>query len=97
SQPPTAPRASVWAFPSQPSAHFESATTHPGAPGLALTLPASVAGIAPRNQAQMGQPWAFVMFHGSLPALITPFRNGILDEQGLQGFVEWQIAEGSHG
>ena len=37
------------------------------------------------------------MFHGSLPALITPFRNGILDEQGFQGFVEWQIAEGSHG
>jgi 4-hydroxy-tetrahydrodipicolinate synthase len=37
------------------------------------------------------------MFHGSLPALITPFRNGILDEQGFQAFVEWQIAEGSHG
>lgn len=45
----------------------------------------------------MGQPWAFVMFHGSLPALITPFRNGILDEQAFQAFVEWQIAEGSHG
>ena len=37
------------------------------------------------------------MFHGSLPALITPFRNGALDEQGFQAFVEWQIAEGSHG
>ena len=37
------------------------------------------------------------MFHGSLPALITPFRNGILDEQAFQTFVEWQIAEGSHG
>jgi 4-hydroxy-tetrahydrodipicolinate synthase len=29
--------------------------------------------------------------------LITPFRNGILDEQAFQTFVEWQIAEGSHG
>ena len=37
------------------------------------------------------------MFHGSLPALITPFRNGILDEQAFQAFVEWQITEGSHG
>jgi 4-hydroxy-tetrahydrodipicolinate synthase len=45
----------------------------------------------------MGQPWAKFMFHGSIPALITPFRNGILDEQGFQAFVEWQIAEGSHG
>jgi 4-hydroxy-tetrahydrodipicolinate synthase len=37
------------------------------------------------------------MFHGSIPALITPFRNGILDERGFQDFVEWQIREGSHG
>jgi 4-hydroxy-tetrahydrodipicolinate synthase len=37
------------------------------------------------------------MFHGSLPALITPFRNGMVDEQAFQAFVEWQIAEGSHG
>jgi 4-hydroxy-tetrahydrodipicolinate synthase len=37
------------------------------------------------------------MFHGSLPALITPFRNGALDEQAFQAFVEWQITEGSHG
>ncbi len=37
------------------------------------------------------------MFHGSLPALITPFRNGIVDEAAFQAFVEWQIAEGSHG
>jgi len=36
------------------------------------------------------------MFHGSIPALITPFRNGILDERGFQNFVEWQIGEGSH-
>jgi 4-hydroxy-tetrahydrodipicolinate synthase len=37
------------------------------------------------------------MFYGSIPALITPFRDGIVDEQGFQSFVEWQIAQGSHG
>lgn len=37
------------------------------------------------------------MFHGSIPALITPFRDGIVDERAFQEFVEWQIREGSHG
>jgi 4-hydroxy-tetrahydrodipicolinate synthase len=37
------------------------------------------------------------MFKGSLTALITPFKNGALDEDALVRFVEWQIAEGSHG
>lgn len=32
---------------------------------------------------------------GSIPALITPFRNGILDERAFQAVVERQIAEGS--
>lgn len=35
--------------------------------------------------------------HGSIPALITPFRNGIVDERAFQTIVERQIAEGSHG
>ncbi len=37
------------------------------------------------------------MFKGSLTALITPFRNGKLDEEAFRRFVEWQISEGSHG
>ena len=37
------------------------------------------------------------MFRGSLTALITPFRNGKVDEKAFQEFVEWQIQEGSHG
>ncbi len=37
------------------------------------------------------------MFKGSMPALITPFKNGAVDKQAFQDFVEWQIAEGSHG
>jgi len=35
-------------------------------------------------------------FYGSIPALITPFRGGILDERAFQAIVERQIAEGTH-
>jgi len=34
---------------------------------------------------------------GIFTALITPFSNGAIDEKAFQDFVEWQIAEGSHG
>jgi 4-hydroxy-tetrahydrodipicolinate synthase len=34
---------------------------------------------------------------GSMPALITPFSNGEVDEAAFRRFVSWQIAEGSHG
>ena len=37
------------------------------------------------------------MFKGSIPALITPFKNGALDIETLKKLVEWHIAEGSHG
>lgn len=37
------------------------------------------------------------MFHGSMPALITPFRNGSVDEDAYAAFVDWQIDEGTHG
>ncbi len=37
------------------------------------------------------------MFRGSIPALVTPMRNGSIDEETFRAFVEWQIAEGSHG
>lgn len=36
-------------------------------------------------------------FRGSNPALITPFRNGEVDEPAFRKFVNWQISEGSHG
>lgn len=32
---------------------------------------------------------------GSIPALITPFQNGAVDEAGFRKFVEWQIEQGS--
>ena len=37
------------------------------------------------------------MFFGSIPALITPFRNGKVDDKAFQEFVDWQIRQGSHG
>lgn len=37
------------------------------------------------------------MFTGSIPALVTPFKDGALDEKRFQDFVEWQIKEGSTG
>ena len=37
------------------------------------------------------------MFHGSIVALITPVRDGAVDEKAFQDLVEWQVAEGTHG
>ena len=37
------------------------------------------------------------MFRGSIVALITPFRNGGIDEAALQALVEWHIEQGTHG
>jgi len=37
------------------------------------------------------------MFSGSLTALITPFRDGAVDEKSFQSFVDWQINEGTDG
>ncbi len=36
-------------------------------------------------------------FTGSMPALVTPFKNGAVDLDGFAAHLEWQIAEGSHG
>jgi len=35
------------------------------------------------------------MFQGSATALITPFKNGAVDEKGFQDFCDWQIKEGT--
>ncbi len=37
------------------------------------------------------------MFRGSIPALVTPFRDGALDLDALAALVDWHVAEGSHG
>jgi 4-hydroxy-tetrahydrodipicolinate synthase len=37
------------------------------------------------------------MFSGSIPALVTPFRDGGVDEAAFRAFVDWQIEQGSSG
>jgi 4-hydroxy-tetrahydrodipicolinate synthase len=36
-------------------------------------------------------------FRGSFTALVTPFKNGALDEKAFRDLVDWQIAEGTAG
>ena len=35
------------------------------------------------------------MFSGSIPALVTPFRDGMIDEAAFRRLVDWQIDQGS--
>ncbi len=37
------------------------------------------------------------MFKGSIPALITPMRDGAVDEEAFRSLVDWHIKQGSHG
>ncbi|MBL8071086.1 MAG: 4-hydroxy-tetrahydrodipicolinate synthase [Nitrospira sp.] len=37
------------------------------------------------------------MFTGSLVAIVTPFKNGQLDEKSLGDLIEWQITSGTQG
>ncbi len=36
-------------------------------------------------------------FHGSMPALVTPFKDGEVDEQAFRALIDLQITSGSHG
>ena len=40
---------------------------------------------------------AAAMFKGSFVALVTPFRDGKVDERAYGDLIEWQIAQGTHG
>jgi 4-hydroxy-tetrahydrodipicolinate synthase len=40
---------------------------------------------------------ALIRLHGSIPALVTPFRGGAVDFDALAALVDWQIASGSSG
>jgi 4-hydroxy-tetrahydrodipicolinate synthase len=37
------------------------------------------------------------MFKGSIPALITPFRNGAFDEEAYRSLIEWHVEQGTDG
>jgi len=36
------------------------------------------------------------MFSGSMVALVTPFKNGEVDWQSLEGLVEFHLRSGTH-
>jgi 4-hydroxy-tetrahydrodipicolinate synthase len=36
-------------------------------------------------------------FKGSFTALVTPFKNGSVDEEAYRGLIDWQLAEGTSG
>ncbi|MBN9450426.1 MAG: 4-hydroxy-tetrahydrodipicolinate synthase [Bosea sp.] len=38
-----------------------------------------------------------IAFTGSMPALVTPFKSGEVDEEALRALIEWQIENGSTG
>ena len=37
------------------------------------------------------------MFKGSLTALVTPMKDGAIDEEAQRAHIDWQIEEGTHG
>ena len=37
------------------------------------------------------------MFHGTITALLTPFKNGNIDEEAYRAHIEWQIEQGVNG
>ena len=37
------------------------------------------------------------MINGSITALVTPFKDGAVDEKAFQDFIDWQIDNGIHG
>lgn len=37
------------------------------------------------------------MIHGSIVAIVTPFKNGKIDEDALKDLIEFQIENGTHG
>jgi 4-hydroxy-tetrahydrodipicolinate synthase len=39
----------------------------------------------------------FKMFKGSIVAIVTPFKNGKLDEKAFGDLIEWHIKQGTHG
>jgi 4-hydroxy-tetrahydrodipicolinate synthase len=38
-----------------------------------------------------------ISFRGSIVPVVTPFRQGQVDYEGLAGLIDWQIESGSHG
>ncbi|MFY8115992.1 MAG: dihydrodipicolinate synthase family protein, partial [Rhabdaerophilum sp.] len=45
----------------------------------------------------MTKPANAALFQGSFTALVTPFKNGAVDEAAFRSHVSWQIEQGTNG
>src|SRR5271165_4498524 len=59
--------------------------------------PAGAASASGRNVNGQEEMRERAKFHGSIPALVTPFKEGAVDEQAFRALIDWQITSGSHG
>src|SRR5579863_7779712 len=50
-----------------------------------------------RRRYRKGEMEKRAKFHGSMPALVTPFKDGKFDEPAYRALIDWQISSGSHG
>ena len=82
-----------WA--ARPQPRFRSCASAAGPPPRLVRAARGGYGRADATTMQSGE--APRMFKGYFCALITPFREGGVDESAFQSMIEWQIAEGVHG
>jgi 4-hydroxy-tetrahydrodipicolinate synthase len=81
----------VWV---KPTRGYETRAHTPGSAELQNFLSKRLSG-SPGSE--MARKRMSLMFDGCLTALITPFRNGGIDEKGFQSLVDRQIKEGIDG
>jgi 4-hydroxy-tetrahydrodipicolinate synthase len=51
--------------------------------------------MSPLLRESVAEVKVYNMFSGSIPALVTPFRDGMIDEAAFRRLVDWQIDQGS--
>src|SRR5262249_40744059 len=52
---------------------------------------------SPQSEKSRNAMAAKTRFRGSFTALVTPFKNGAVDEKAFRELVDWQIVEGTNG
>jgi 4-hydroxy-tetrahydrodipicolinate synthase len=68
-----------------------------GASPYVSSLPAAAAKQTVLRAGRMVVMAGAARFGGSMTALVTPFRNGAVDEDGFRSLIEWQIENGTKG
>jgi 4-hydroxy-tetrahydrodipicolinate synthase len=81
----------------------KSAAAHPGRKGVLTASPTRyqylfAPGTGRRTESAKDRAMtAKTSFRGSFTALVTPLKNGSVDEKAFRNLVEWQISEGTSG